>query len=109
MAIKLIDFGLCTRYITSDESHIEEAPVSCFKGNLMFSSLNAMNKLTKGRRDDLQSLFYFIVYLSNRKNYAFALNHEFSFQQNFKNIKFLKKLYTISQICGKIIEFIEFG
>ena len=51
-----------------------------FKGNLMFSSSHAMDFKTTSRRDDVISLFYFLVYLSEEYKYIFlpddAQTHE---------------------------------
>ena len=63
--IRLIDFGLCTDYLTSEGRHIEFEYTSEFVGNLALSSKNAMNFCTVSRRDDLIQLSYLLIYMIN--------------------------------------------
>ena len=63
-SIKLIDFSLCTKYLDDNVDHILQTTVKHFKGNILMSSYNQMNFGTLSRRDDLQSLFYFLVYIN---------------------------------------------
>ena len=73
--LKLIDFGLCTKFLDSNGNHIKMKNVN-FKGNVMFGSLHAMNFNTSSRRDDLISLFYYLVYLSDEYEYCFNLDYD---------------------------------
>ena len=60
--IRLIDFGLATKYRDSNNKHLEQTGQS-FNGNLAFCSKNALNFMTQSRRDDLISLNYILLYL----------------------------------------------
>ena len=64
--LKLIDFGLCTRYLDSKGDHIKLTTTK-FKGNPLFASPMAMNYYAPSRRDDLIALFYFLAYLTSDK------------------------------------------
>jgi len=61
--IRLIDFGLAKKFMKKDGTHVSQKKNSVFEGNLIYSSVNAMNLQTTSRRDDLISLCYFLVYI----------------------------------------------
>ena len=62
--VTMIDFGFATQYLDEDtEQHIKKKRVDAFRGNVAFASLNQMKFHSTSRRDDLISLFYFLVYL----------------------------------------------
>ena len=63
--IYLIDFGISTKFLHDDGSHTEKKFYDRFAGNFMFSSLNGISKASLSRRDDLQSLIYMLLFLSN--------------------------------------------
>ena len=52
---KLIDFGLCKRYMR-DEKHIKFEKNKSRCGTIRFMSINCHNKFLLSRRDDLISL-----------------------------------------------------
>eukprot|EP00667_Euglena_gracilis_P010160 EG_transcript_10342 len=59
----LIDFGLTARYINSRSEHIVFALGKGLIGTPWFCSINAHDGCELSRRDDLESLFYVLVYL----------------------------------------------
>ena len=61
--IRLIDFGLCTDFLDTEGNHIEFRQAQEFMGNMALSSKYSMNFCTLGRRDDLISLAYLLIYL----------------------------------------------
>ena len=61
-SIKLIDFGLCSKYKNEYGSHIMPQEVT-FKGNTRFCSIDALDYKARSRKDDIQSLFYFLISL----------------------------------------------
>lgn len=72
---KLIDFGvsqqLCKdknnfREPIDDDDHIDMDLKAPQKGNLIFASPNSIKNHTLGRRDDLISLFYLLLYLQTK-------------------------------------------
>eukprot|EP00906_Rhabdomonas_costata_P033544 RCo047263 len=61
--VYLIDFGLAARYCTNDHEHIHFATGKGMIGTPWFCSINAHDGNELSRRDDLESLFYVLVYL----------------------------------------------
>ena len=49
----LIDFGLATKYLDEDSTHIKKEDQAKFCGNFLFASLNSCRGNTKSRRDDI--------------------------------------------------------
>lgn len=62
---KLIDFGLCKPY-TSSNKHIQEKYNVGRCGTIRYMSPNCHGKKTISRRDDLISLSYSLIYLYNK-------------------------------------------
>ena len=62
---KLIDFGLCKPYISNHKHSVEKMNIGrC--GTMRYMSINAHNKQTLSRRDDIISLAYSLIYLYNK-------------------------------------------
>ena len=61
--LKLIDFGLATRYLDDNGKHIKKEKRKKFVGNLALSSSHAMKFNAVSRRDDLISLCYMLIYI----------------------------------------------
>lgn len=62
--MKLMDYTLCTKYVDANGQHINHGTVDRFIGNIALSSMNAMNFKTVSRRDDLISLTYLLIIIS---------------------------------------------
>lgn len=60
--IHMIDFGLAKRYIKKDGKHIPFRDDGDFIGTPRYGSINVHFGMTPGRRDDLQSLAYVLMY-----------------------------------------------
>ena len=60
----LIDFGLSSKYITSEGKHIESRTSSGFRGTLKYASLNVHKLFEPTRRDDVISWFYSLIEMS---------------------------------------------
>ena len=59
----LIDFGIASRYLDERGNHVELRDNEAFRGNVVFSSKNAFDRLTLSRRDDVISMIYVLNYL----------------------------------------------
>ena len=57
----IVDFGLCKPFI-ENEKHIEMKKTNSIIGSYTYASVNAHNHLELSRRDDLESLFYMLLY-----------------------------------------------
>ena len=68
--VTLIDFGLATRFkLKGSCNHINENEMTkSFNGNMLHSSVDAMNFFKTSRKDDLISLFYLLVSQMNDGN-----------------------------------------
>lgn len=68
--IFLIDFGLSSQFNSKDNSnrniHHEKKKLGVFSGNFMFSSRGSCKGYSKSRRDDVESVFYLLVFLMNK-------------------------------------------
>ena len=61
----LIDFGISQKYLDEKGEHLPFKKDVAFKGNVIFSSKNAFAQYTLGRRDDIISLMYFLIFCVN--------------------------------------------
>lgn len=61
--LHIVDFGLCKPFIEND-AHIELKKINGIIGSYSYASINAHNYLELSRRDDLESLFYMLVYFA---------------------------------------------
>ena len=59
--VRLIDFGLCTKYVDKNGYHIPFGKTAEFVGNVAMCSVNALDFNTLSRRDDLISLTYLLI------------------------------------------------
>lgn len=85
--IVLIDYGFTTSYLYKDKkTHISpNDSTDVFRGNIFFASLNQLKFGVTSRRDDLISMFYFMLYTLN--------NFELPFLNSSKALK-QKSVYT---------------
>ena len=63
--IYLIDFGLTAKYVDENGQHVVKQYIRNFSGNFLFASLNSARGFNKSRRDDIESLFYLLIYIVN--------------------------------------------
>lgn len=63
--VKLIDYGLISKYQDEDGNHIRKQSAESFVGNLIFASVSALEFNQTSRKDDLVSLCYLIIYILN--------------------------------------------
>ena len=97
LQLKLIDFGLCTNYLDENGNHIAKSALG-FRGNIAFSSPNAMMNNSTSRRDDLVSLAYLLLYLHNSTLAFFGINQT---ESEFQEILDAKLNCSTQALCGK--------
>jgi serine/threonine protein kinase len=68
--LKLIDFGLCTRYINCMGEHIIQKEMGMI-GNERYASIDTLKKLSTSRRSDIESIGYILLYMVDPKNDTF--------------------------------------
>ena len=61
--IYLIDFGL-SKYYWEENAHIGMTQRKGLIGTARYASINSHNGLEQGRRDDIESLCYIVIYLA---------------------------------------------
>jgi casein kinase 1 len=64
--IYLIDFGLAISFVDAKNNHVKKIYLQKFSGNFMFASLNSCRGFNKSRRDDIESLFYLLIFMLNQ-------------------------------------------
>ena len=69
--VKLIDFGLVTKYLDDKGKHIMKQSTEFFEGNFIFASVNALKFKKTSRRDDLLSLCYLVIFVLNHGRIPF--------------------------------------
>ena len=108
--LRLIDFGMCSKYREMDGSHIEYQRNKAFRGNLELSSQNALNFEVTSRRDDIISVFYFMAFLTSEE-FMFLRDETLSDYENLCKLQKLKQVTTVEEICqtSNCNHFIEFG
>lgn len=62
-----IDFGLATRFTNDLNQHIPQKKIKGFVGTLNYISINIHQHITPSRRDDLETIFYVLLYFLNGK------------------------------------------
>ena len=75
----LIDFGLSKPYVDEKGVHLNKMYLKKFSGNFLFASLNSCRGYNKSRRDDIESLFYVIIFLLNQNKLPWS---DFDKQKN---------------------------
>ena len=58
----LIDFGISKRYLKNNGQHIPFTTEVNFAGNMIFASKSTFLNYETSRRDDIESLFYMLVF-----------------------------------------------
>lgn len=106
--IYIIDFGLAKKYMQRNGEHIEYREGKSLTGTARYASINTQMGIEQGRRDDMESLGYVLIYFLKG-----VLPWQ-NLQANDKNEKYEKiqhkKLSTsIQELCfGLPPEFCEY-
>lgn len=61
----LIDYGICVPFRDSEGQHIKFEENVAFRGNVIFSSKNALMEYSLSRRDDIISMCYMLAFFLN--------------------------------------------
>ena len=99
--VNIIDFGFATRYLDKHtKEHLEKEEIDVFRGNMVFASLNQLKFYSTGRRDDLISLFYLLVYiLKNGQMPGFDIQAKQDTNKQFNTIRNVKQNEGLHDIC----------
>jgi len=92
--IFMIDFGLSKQYLNKDKTHIKFITGKSLIGTARYSSVSAHEGNEQGRRDDLMSIFFVLIYFFKGSLPWQGIHHD---DQKKKFELILKK----KQRCGK--------
>jgi len=99
--LRLIDFGLVTRYTDDNGIHIAVLIEDKFKGSMLFASKNAFNFVSTSRRDDFISLVYILVFFLDMDRLKFINRVQNKSKHNkFRIIKETKLAMGPKELCG---------
>lgn len=69
--IMMVDFGFATKYVDKNGDHMSQQSNDTFRSNMIFATVNQFKFKNTSRRDDLMSLVYLLVFLSNKGSVPF--------------------------------------
>ena len=98
--VLLTDFSFCSEYLNAAGLHIQPNTVGTFKGNIAFGSVYTMGFQTPSRRDDLISLTYLLIYLTQGSLSILDNVENLSKSQSFKQIYEAKKRLSPEILCA---------
>jgi len=99
--VVLIDYGFASSYLQKDKkTHISPSSTTeVFRGNIFFASLNQLKFGTTSRKDDLISMFYFMIYTLNSFELPFLNSSkalkEKSVYSNFTEMTKIKEKFNL--------------
>ena len=97
----LIDFGLSKKYRSKKGKHIKFSINNNITGTPRYCSINGLRGAEQSRRDDLESLFYVIIYFF-RGNLPWQNLKIKSRQERFNRINYLKKNISHKILCKNL-------
>jgi len=87
--IHLVDFGFASKYYTSVQTpegikhaHVPQLDLDQFSGNMINASIDKLNFLQSGRKDDLIALCYVLCYLFNKGSLPYVTDK--NMETNYK-------------------------
>ena len=97
----LIDFGLSKKYRSKKGKHIKFSINNNITGTPRYCSINGLRGGEQSRRDDLESLFYVIIYFF-RGNLPWQNLKIKSRQERFNRINYIKKNISYKVLCENL-------
>ena len=101
--VYIIDFGLSKKYRSKKGNHIKFSITNNIIGTPRYCSINALRGAELSRKDDLESLFYVILYLF-RGNVPWQNLKIRSRNERFKKINEIKKKINYKLLCKNLPE-----
>ncbi|CAD8155393.1 unnamed protein product [Paramecium octaurelia] len=97
----LIDFGLSKHYINSKGEHIAYVKKAGLIGTARYASLSAHEEMEQGRKDDLESIGYVLIYLATGNLPWMNLQIE-SKGAKYAKIQQIKKEIRTEDLCQNL-------
>ena len=105
--IYILDFGLAKKYwSTSHKSHIPYIEGKKLTGTARYASINALGGCEQSRRDDLESIFYILIYFLKGRLLWQGLKANKK-EDRYKKIYEVKKSVKIKDLCSGFPEEFE--
>lgn len=99
--IRLIDYGLCKKYVDQNGEHKKQQNETVFEGNITFASKNALNLKSLSRRDDLMQLCYLLLYIIDGDLIFFDDNDDLTQSQIYIKVKQMKNRLSPEILCSQ--------
>lgn len=96
--VYIFDFGLAKRYIQKDGRHIPYKEGKDLTGTARYASINTHAGLEQGRRDDLESLGYVLMYFLRGRLPWQSLPAKTK-KEKYRKIMEKKKSTPLEQLC----------
>lgn len=93
-----IDFGLAKRYLRKNGEHLPFSPNRRFCGTARYASIAAHNNAEQGRKDDLESIAYILIYMYKGKLPWQGVKHKDK-KERYKLIGEKKEKMTEEELC----------
>ena len=105
--IYILDFGLAKKYwSTTHNSHIPYIEGKKLTGTARYASINALSGCEQSRRDDLESIFYILIYFIKGRLPWQGLKADKK-EDRYKKIYEIKKNIKIKELCSELPEEFE--
>ena len=105
--IYILDFGLAKKYwSTTHNSHIPYIEGKKLTGTARYASINALGGCEQSRRDDLESIFYILIYFIKGRLPWQGLKADKK-DDRYKKIYEIKKNIKIKELCSELPEEFE--
>ena len=105
--IYILDFGLAKKYwSTTHNSHIPYIEGKKLTGTARYASINALGGCEQSRRDDLESIFYILIYFIKGRLPWQGLKADKK-EDRYKKIYEIKKNIKIKELCSELPEEFE--
>ena len=105
--VYILDFGLAKKYWSSThKSHIPFIKGKKLTGTARYASINALSGFEQSRRDDLESIFYILLYFlkGSLPWQGIKINNK---EDRYKKICEAKKNISIKELCSGLPEEFE--
>lgn len=101
----MIDFGLAREYcriVNNEVEHVKKVKLQSFTGTARYASISVMQQYSSGRKDDLESLAYILVYFLKSKlpwQQVPKVADNYTTKQRKERILEIKMSTSVAELC----------